>query len=244
MRRDSRRNKDIRPVDIKRHYLPNTYSSCLISFGKTIVLCSAKAQNKVPDFLSGTGKGWITAEYSMLPSSTIDRKQRDRAGKADSRSIEIQRLIGRSIRAICDLKLLGERTVWIDCDVLNADGGTRTASITGAFIAFVDCIQDLKNNGAQFPVEPVTGYAAAVSAGIVNGEMMLDLAYDEDSRAHIDMNVCASDNHGIIEVQATSEDKPVQKEQFNGLLELCLEGIDKLIAIQKANLEDIEFLPG
>lgn len=242
MRKNSRRNDELRPIQITRHYLPNTYASCLISYGNTMVLCTAKSQNKVPDFLIGTNKGWVTSEYGMLPGSTLDRKARERT-KADSRSLEIQRLIGRCARAVCDLDLLGERTIWLDCEVLNADGGTRTASITGSFIALVDCIQELRQNGARFRVEPIREYTAAVSAGIVDGQMLLDLAYEEDSKAQMDMNVCATEKGDIIEVQSTSESNPVNKGQFHELLDLAMSGIEKIIKIQKQALTDIDFLP-
>ncbi|MBI4242636.1 MAG: ribonuclease PH [Planctomycetes bacterium] len=243
-RKENRKNNEIRPIKIIRHYLPNTHASCLISFGKTIVLCTAKSEAKRPEFLFGTNKGWVTAEYAMIPGSTIDRKARERFGKADSRSLEIQRLVGRCLRAVCDLQLLGERSIWIDCEVLNADGGTRTASITGAFVALVDCIQELKNNGVQFKVEPIKGIAAACSVGIVNGKPLLDLAYEEDSRAEMDMNVCANHKKEIIEVQATSESSnPITQETFNSLLNLALEGTSQITQIQRDELKDIDFLP-
>lgn len=237
MKRSLDRARDcLREIRITRHYLPNTYGSCLISFGKTMVLCTAKSQDKVPDFLVGSKKGWLTAEYAMIPGATVDRKARERLNKVDSRSLEIQRLIGRCIRSVCDLKAVGERTIWMDCEVLNADGGTRTAAITGAFVALSDCLAELKKSGVKFPSEPIREFAAACSVGIVESEILLDLDYEEDSRAEIDMNVCATESGRLVEVQASSEAGPVARERFDEMLNLALEGVKQLTEIQRRAL--------
>jgi len=230
MRIDGRENNQLRNVRITRNYIVHPAGSVLIEMGQTKVICTAMIEEKVPSFLKGSGSGWVTAEYGMIPGSTGQRKQRNTKG-IDGRSQEIQRLIGRSLRAVVDLKKLGERTIWIDCDVIQADGGTRTASITGAFVALKDAIDKLISNGL-LEVSPITTSVAAVSVGIVDGEILLDLCYEEDSHAHVDMNLVMTGEGEYIEVQGTGEEKPFSRMQMNALLEMGEQGIQKLIAFQ------------
>lgn len=230
MRIDTRENNQLRNVRITRNYIIHPAGSVLIEMGQTKVICTAMIEEKVPSFLKGSGSGWVTAEYGMLPGSTGQRKQRNTKG-IDGRSQEIQRLIGRSLRAVVDLKKLGERTIWIDCDVIQADGGTRTASITGAFIALKDAIDKLISAGL-LETSPITTSVAAVSVGIVDGEILLDLCYEEDSHAHVDMNLVMTGEGEYIEVQGTGEEKPFSRMQMNALLEIGEQGIQQLIAFQ------------
>lgn len=206
--------------------------SVLIEMGNTKVICTAMIEEKVPSFLKGTGSGWVTAEYGMLPGSTNQRKQRNTKG-IDGRSQEIQRLIGRSLRAVVDLKKLGDRTIWIDCDVIQADGGTRTASITGAYIALRDAIEKLIKVGL-LETSPLTTSVAAVSVGIVEGEILLDLCYEEDSHAHVDMNLIMTGEGEYIEIQGTGEEKPFSRAQLNALMEMGEQGIKALTAFQQS----------
>lgn len=234
-RPDGRSRSQLRPVRITRHFLKSTPASVLIEMGNTRVLCTAIAQESVPPFLANTGKGWVTAEYGMLPGSTSSRKQRDRSGKVDGRTAEIQRLIGRSLRAVTDFSKLGERTIWIDCDVLDADGGTRTASVTGAYVALIDCIEALRARGA------VTGRVvreavAAVSAGVVDGKPTLDLSYVEDSAAEADMNIVMTSGGRFIEIQGTGEKRPFTRGELDSVLNLGKKGIMKLIRLQREAL--------
>jgi len=233
-RPDGRAADQLRPVSFQRRFLANTPGSVLVSFGLTRVLCTVKVEHSVPGWLEGKGQGWITAEYGMLPASTGDRKPRERSGKTDGRTSEIQRLIGRSIRAVADLEILGERTLWVDCDVLEADGGTRTAAITGAYVALVDAIRDLESQGMKFPANPIRDSVAAVSVGVVRGEPMLDLCYVEDSRADVDMNVILTGKGLIVEIQGTAEKTPFSDEQLNQLIALARNGVTKLIDLQKS----------
>lgn len=227
-----------RPVRITRNFIKYPEGSVLIEMGDTKVICTASIDDKVPPFLKGLGEGWITCEYSMLPRSTQVRKQRESSrGKVDGRTMEIQRLIGRALRSVVDLKALGERTIWIDCDVIQADGGTRTASITGAFIALIDAINKL-NMENRFSKYPVTNYVAAISVGIINGEKMLDLCYEEDSNAQVDMNVVMTDSGEFVEIQGTGEERPFSKDDMEKLLELGEKGIRELIELQKEILGD------
>lgn len=221
-----------RPVNIETGYLLHPDGSVLISMGKTKVICTAMIEERVPPFLKGAEQGWVTAEYSMLPGSTNTRKQRPKAGKVDGRSTEIQRLIGRSLRTVVDMKKLGERTIWVDCDVIQADGGTRTASITGAYVAMALAIEKLIEEKVitESPlIEPV----AAISVGVVEGQAMLDLNYIEDSNADVDMNVIMTKSGKFIEVQGTGEQTPFSKETLMELLELGEKGVRELIELQE-----------
>lgn len=235
---DGRKYDEKRPVKVTRNYTKYAEGSVLIEMGETKVICTASIDEKVPPFLKGTGEGWVTSEYSMLPRATQVRRPRDSAkGKVDGRTMEIQRLIGRSLRSVVDLKALGEITIWIDCDVIQADGGTRTASITGAFIALVDAMNKL-DASAQFKKYPISDYVAAISAGIVNNEKMLDLCYEEDSNAQVDMNIVMTKAGQFVELQGTGEERPFSREDMNVLLELGQKGVNELIEIQKEALGD------
>lgn len=237
MRPDGRKNDELRPVKITRGFIKNAEGSVLIELGNTRVICTASVEDKVPPFLKDQKKGWLTAEYSMLPRSTLTRTIRESTqGRIGGRTHEIQRLIGRALRAVIDLDTIGERTIWIDCDVIQADGGTRTASITGAYIALVDAIRFMIKNGV-IEKNPIRDYLAAVSVGIVNGSPRLDLCYEEDSVAEVDMNVVMTGSGEFVEVQGTAEGKPFKKEVLNGLLKLAESGILRLINIQKELLE-------
>lgn len=234
MRRvDGRLANQLRKVSIKRNYLKYALGSCLIEMGDTKVICSASLDENVPRFLKGTGKGWVTAEYGMLPASCTERIQRESSkGRTGGRTHEIQRLIGRSLRAICDLGELGERAIWIDCDVVQGDGGTRTASITGSFIALADAIQKLRTQ-KKISKNPLKDYVAAVSVGVLGGKPSLDLCYQEDSSAEVDMNVVMTGSSRLVEVQGTAEHAPFSKKELDQLLLLAKKGISELIAIQK-----------
>ncbi len=238
-RPDGRRPDQMRPVTIERGYMRYAEGSCLISVGETKVLCSASVEDKVPPFLKGQGQGWVTAEYAMLPRATHTRSQRESPGsKPSGRSMEIQRLVGRSLRSIVDMHALGERTIWLDCDVLQADGGTRTASITGAFVALVDALSKLKNDGIirAFPFQE---WVAAVSVGAVRGEERLDLMYEEDSQAAVDMNIVMTDTGKYIEVQGTAEGSPFDRQRLNKLLDLAQIGCRELIDAQRKALTGV-----
>jgi ribonuclease PH len=235
MRNDGRKPDQLRPVKITRRFTRTAPGSVLIQFGGTSVLCTASVDPKVPDWMAGKGRGWLTAEYNMLPGSTTPRKRRERDGKTDGRTTEIQRLIGRSLRAIVDLDAIGERTVAIDCDVLEADGGTRTASITGAYIALVDAlatIKDLPNS----PQKPLSASVAAISVGIVDGVPLLDLDYSEDVDAEVDMNVVMTGEGRFIEVQGTGEEATFSEEELHTLLGLARGGVQELTALQQKSL--------
>ncbi|QSX05073.1 ribonuclease PH [Sedimentibacter sp. zth1] len=224
---------DIRQVKITKDYIKHPDGSVLIEMGNTKVICTAMVEEKVPPFLKGAGKGWVSAEYSMLPGSTITRKIRDiNRLKLDGRSQEIQRLIGRALRSVVNLEALGERTLWIDCDVIQADGGTRTASITGAFVAMVLAFSKLNKNGIIETI-PVNSFLSAISVGVVNGKNMLDLCYTEDSNAQVDMNVVMTDKEEFVEIQGTGEESPFTHKQFSDLLDLACKGCKKLNAIQR-----------
>lgn len=231
MRYDGRAFNALRPVKMTRNYIMHPAGSVLIEMGNTKVICTATIEEKVPPFLKGQGKGWVTAEYGMLPGSTGSRKSRNTKG-IDGRSQEIQRLIGRALRSVVSLEDLGERTIWIDCDVIQADGGTRTASITGAFVALHDAVESLIRSGA-LTESPIKTQVAAVSVGIVNGETVLDLCYEEDSKAHVDMNLIMTGEGEWIELQGTGEEKPFTQAQLMEMLTVGSEGIETLIAIQK-----------
>jgi ribonuclease PH len=236
-RLDGRGPNALRPVKITRNYLKHAEGSALIEMGDTKVICSASVEERVPQFLRTTGKGWITAEYSMLPRSTHTRTSRDSLkGRGDGRSFEIQRLIGRSLRSVTDLSLFGERTIWIDCDVIQADGGTRAASITGAYVALVDAFQKMVRNGMIEKV-PVKDSVAAVSVGKVKGKALLDLNYEEDSRAEVDMNVVMTGSGKFVEVQGTAEEAVFTKSEMDELTNIAQKGIKELTRIQKKALE-------
>ena len=236
---DGRNNEQIRPVKIIRNYLKHAEGSVLIEMGDTKVICTASVDEKVPPFIKGTGKGWITSEYGMLPRSTEVRKPRESArGKVDGRTMEIQRLIGRALRSIVNLEKLGEITIFIDCDVIQADGGTRTASITGSFVALVDALYMLVQQ-EKLEEMPLNGYIAAVSVGIKDGEAILDLNYAEDSTCQVDMNMVMTDKGEFIEIQGTGEESPFNKAQLREMMELAEKGIQELIEIQKQSLGEI-----
>ena len=233
MRADGRLAEQLRPTRITPHYLKHAEGSVLIEAGNTKVICSASVEDRVPPFRRNTGKGWVTAEYGMLPRATTTRTQREAsAGKVGGRTQEIQRLIGRSLRAVTRLEELGERTITLDCDVIQADGGTRTASITGAFVALVMAAQKMREQH-MIRTMPVMDFVAATSIGIVKGEPMLDLAYSEDSTAEVDMNVVKTGAGLYIELQGTAEALPFGREALNRLLDLADTGIRQLIALQR-----------
>ena len=236
MRSQGRANNQLRPVSFIRNYTRHAEGSVLAVFGDTRVLCTASIEERVPVFLKGAGKGWLTAEYSMLPRATHLRTEREAArGRQAGRTLEIQRLIGRALRASLDLKSLGERTLIIDCDVLQADGGTRTAAITGGYLAVVDATQRLRKQGI-LKQSPVRNAVAAVSVGIVNGEAMLDLDYQEDSQAETDMNVVMNTAGEFVEIQGTAEEHTFGRGQLEQLLTLATQGIGSLIEAQTAAL--------
>jgi ribonuclease PH len=238
MRPSSRQADQLRPISITRRYTKHAEGSVLVCFGDTQVICTASVEEQVPRFLKGAGQGWITAEYGMLPRSTTDRMGREAArGKQGGRTLEIQRLIGRSLRAAVDLKRLGERTITLDCDVIQADGGTRTASITGACVALADAIKHTQKLGL-LDEDPMLGMVASVSVGVFNGEPVLDLDYAEDSNAETDMNVVMNDSGGFIEVQGTAEGAAYSRDELNAMLDLAQQGIAKIIRMQKKVLDD------
>ena len=237
LRIDDRKNNNLRPVKITKDFLKHPQGSVLIEMGNTKVICTAMVENSTARHLTGTGQGWVTAEYSMLPGSTVSRKKRDKGGKQDGRSVEIQRLIGRSLRSVVDMKKLGEKTIWIDCDVIQADGGTRTASITGAYVAMLLAMKRMMEDG-QLAELPVTGYVSAISVGIVEDEPILDLCYEEDSRAMIDMNVVMTDKGEFIEIQGTGEERPFKRSELDELLKLAEEGCRKLHQMQEEIIND------
>lgn len=235
VRRDGRGLDKLRKVEIIRNYIKYAEGSCLIELGNTRVICTASVEESVPPFLKGTGTGWVTAEYGMLPRSCATRIQR---GKDSGRTYEIQRLVGRSLRAVTEIKSFGERTIWIDCDVIQADGGTRTGSITGSFIALVDAFNKLKKDGLIAKI-PLKDFVAATSVGIVNGDLLLDLTYEEDSNAEVDMNIVMTGEGEFIEIQGTSERKTFNKSQMDKLLDLANKGITDLIDIQRRLLKGV-----
>ncbi len=232
-RNDGRTPNQLRPITIEPNFVSTASGSALITCGGTRVICTASIEEQVPRWMYGSGRGWVTAEYGMLPASTGDRKKRDK-GKQDGRGIEIQRLIGRSLRSVVDLDKLGERSIWIDCDVLEADGGTRCASITGGLVALELALKGLRESG-ELDVDPITdGGVAAVSCGIVDGIPLLDLDYSEDSTAEVDANVVMTGAGGLVEVQATSERMPLSRAHLDDLLELGASGIEDLLKAQAA----------
>jgi len=237
VRSDERAPLDLRPVEIVRDYISSAEGSALIRLGETQVICTASVEDTVPPFQKGTGKGWITSEYAMIPRATESRTPREATrGRQGGRTMEIQRLIGRSLRAVTDLEALGERTVWIDCDVIRADGGTRTAAISGALVALGLAFQKLLELKALRRI-PLRDYVAAISVGIVGGETLLDLSYAEDSNAEVDMNVVMTGAGKLVEVQATAEGRPYSAEDLTRLVEVARTAIQRLVSIQQSILE-------
>jgi len=236
MRKGGRGAGELRPVEIRPNFLPHAEGSVLVTFGNTKVIVAASVEDRVPPHLAGTGRGWITAEYGMLPRATHTRTQREAAkGKQSGRTLEIQRLIGRSLRAAADLDKLGPLTITLDCDVIQADGGTRTASITGAWVALVLAARRLREMG-KIQGDPIVRQVAAVSVGICEGQPLLDLDYDEDSAAEVDLNLVASDQGEIVEVQGTAEKRPFSRSQLDALVDLGLSGIGRLFEVQRKAL--------
>lgn len=231
-RTDNRTDNQIRPVRITRKYLKHPAGSALIEMGNTKVICTASIQEKVPEHKRGSGSGWITAEYGMLPGATNDRYQRESNGRVKGRTHEIQRLIGRALRAVVDLKKLGERTILIDADVIQADGGTRTASITGCFVALHDAISHLRKE-KKIDADPIREFVAAVSVGVIEKECLVDLAYDEDSEAELDMNLVMTESGKLVEIQGTAEKEPFSKATLDKLVDQGGKAIHQLIAVQK-----------
>lgn len=251
MRNDGRQPDELRPLSFKRRYTRQAPGSVLVRMGRTTVLCTCCVEPVVPPFLAGRGKGWLTAEYGMLPGSTNTRKPRDRGGKIDGRSVEIQRLIGRALRAVVNLETLGERTLWIDCDVLEADGGTRTAAINGAYVALIDALNVERKKSRvptlrvgtrdlSVPLPPVSaivrGSVAAVSVGLLDGRQLLDLDYSEDKEADVDLNLIMTGGGDFIEVQAGGEEATFRRKELDQLLDLGKRGIDAISRAQRAAL--------
>jgi ribonuclease PH len=244
VRIDGRRYDELRPVTITKHYIKHAEGSVLIEVGDTKVICTATIEDKVPPFLRNTGQGWITAEYSMLPRATQQRTQREATkGKIGGRTMEIQRLIGRALRSVVDLQALGEKTIWIDCDVIQADGGTRTASITGAFVALADAAHTLLQQGILKKM-PLRDFLSATSVGIVEGVPVLDLNYMEDSKAKVDMNIVMTGQGKYVEIQGTGEESPFTAEELQTLLALGRQGNEHLQNVQKHVLGEISSLIG
>ncbi len=235
-RRGRRAADELRPVTLTRHFTRHAEGSVLIACGDTRVLCTATVEERTAPFLRGSGKGWVTAEYGMLPRATHSRMPREAArGRQGGRTLEIQRLIGRALRAVVDLQALGERTITLDCDVLQADGGTRTASITGAYVALADALARLVAGG-QLAASPLHGQVAAISVGIVDGHVLLDLDYEEDSRAETDLNLVMNDGGGIVEIQGTAEGHAFRRDELDNMVDLAAAGIRQLIAAQEEAL--------
>jgi len=233
LRSFNRKYDQIRPITITRNYIKYSEGSVLIEAGDTKVICTASVEEKVPLFLRGTQKGWVTAEYSMIPRANQVRNMRDSVkGKINGRAQEIQRLVGRSLRAVTDLDMLGPRMIWLDCDVIQADGGTRTTSIIGSFIAMIDALQYLKSE-KKIEKIPVKHYLAATSVGIVDGEMLLDLEFKEDSCAQVDMNIVMTERQEVVEIQGTAEDRPFSMRNLNQLIELAETGIQQVVEKEK-----------
>ncbi len=235
---DGRGSNQMRHCKITPAFMPYAEGSCLVEMGNTRVICTASVEEKIPPFLKGQGQGWVSAEYSMLPRATQTRTQRETKSGPGGRTVEIQRLIGRSLRTVVEMPVLGERTIWLDCDVLQADGGTRCASITGAYVALAIACRGLVKSG-QINRMPLLGQVAAISVGVVNTDELLDLCYEEDHKCGVDMNVIATDKGKYIEVQGTGEQIPFDRNRLNRLLDLAQIGLDELFRLQKAALKDI-----
>lgn len=239
MRVDQRQANQLRPVNITKNYIKHAEGSVLIEVGDTKVICTASVEERVPPFMRGQGKGWISAEYAMLPRATETRNMRESTkGKVSGRTMEIQRLIGRALRSVVDLEGLGERTIWLDCDVIQADGGTRTASITGAYVAMVEAMGKLLANGSV-PYLPVNDFLAATSVGIINEQPVLDLNYIEDSQAKVDMNIVMTGKGKYVEVQGTGEEAPFSAEELTGLLSLAQHGVNELVKMQREAIGEL-----
>lgn len=237
MRIDGRKNDQIRPVKLTRNYTKYAEGSVFIEVGDTKVICTASIEEKVPSFLKGKGEGWITCEYNMLPRATQTRKMRDiTKGKLDGRTSEIQRLIGRALRSVMDFKALGEKTIWIDCDVIQADGGTRTSAITGAFVALVDAVNKMHKH-KPFEIYPIRSFVGAVSVGILKDIKILDLCYLEDSNAKVDMNIVMTDAGKFVEIQGTGEESPFTRKDLDELIAIGEKGTKQIIQIQKESLK-------
>ncbi|WP_017873001.1 ribonuclease PH [Candidatus Caldatribacterium saccharofermentans] len=238
MRSDGRRPDELRPISVVRNYLKYAEGSVFIEAGNNRIVCAISVEDRVPQFLRNTGQGWITAEYAMLPRATTTRNIRDAVkGQIGGRTHEIQRLIGRALRSVVNLEKLGERTILVDCDVIQADGGTRTLATTGAFIALVDALWNLLDRGTLPERGIVRDYLAAVSVGIVNGEMLLDLNFEEDSVAQVDMNVVMTGSGKLVEVQGTAEKEPFSRETLNALLDLAQRGIQEILTLERKLLD-------
>jgi ribonuclease PH len=238
-RLDGRKNEEVRDIKITRNYISHADGSVFIEMGNTRIICTATFEDKVPQFLRGSGKGWITAEYDMIPVSTPQRIIRPQTlGRINGRTYEIQRLIGRSLRAAVELEKLKERTIWIDCDVIEADGGTRTASITGSFIALFDCLHGMIEKKLIYEM-PVESFVAAISVGILDGQILTDLCFSEDSNAEVDMNVVANSKGNLIEVQSTAEGSPFSRGQFDAMLSRAMEAIEEIVDFQKRILSQV-----
>lgn len=243
MRNDGRRVDELRPVRLTRNFTKYAEGSVLIEVGDTKVICTATVEDKVPPFQKEKSEGWVTAEYGMLPRATDTRNSREAArGRIGGRTQEIQRLIGRSLRGVIDLKALGERTIWLDCDVIQADGGTRTAAITGAFIALYDALRTVEKREMSFVPFPLTDYVAATSVGLVKGIPFLDLTYGEDATSEVDLNVVMTGSGKFVEIQGTAEGRPFSRKEMEELLDLAQKGIGELIALQKHLLGDLSFI--
>ncbi len=240
LRQDGRRKDEVRPVKVTRDFIKYAEGSVLIEMGGTKVICTASVEEKVPPFLRDKGRGWVTAEYAMLPRATQERSTREAVrGKQGGRTMEIQRLVGRALRAVTETEEMGERTIWVDCDVIQADGGTRTASITGAFIALSDAFAVLKRR-ELIKKRPLTDYLAAVSVGRVGGEILIDLDYEEDSKAEVDMNLVMTGRGRYVEVQGTAERLPFEKKDLDEFLTLGWNAIQGLVALQKEMVGNLE----
>ena len=238
MRPSGRAKDELRHVSIERHFTRHAEGSVLVCFGDTRVICTASVEDRVPPFLRGRGQGWVTAEYGMLPRATGERNAREAArGRQGGRTLEIQRLIGRSLRSVVDLAALGECTVTLDCDVIQADGGTRTAAITGSYVALVDAMRQLES-ARRIARSPIHGQVAAVSVGIFEGHPVLDLDYAEDKEAETDLNVVMNDNGGLIEIQGTAEGHAFRRDELDAMLTLAEGGVEKLLALQRDALEE------
>ena len=238
-RADGRGPAELRPVRFQRGYIKHAEGSVRVDFGDTVVVCTASVESGVPPFLRGSGQGWVTAEYGMLPRSTHSRMPREASrGRQGGRTMEIQRLIGRALRSVVTMAALGERTIWLDCDVLQADGGTRTAAVTGAFVALVEALSGLRGR-RDLPYLPVSDTVAAISAGVVDGEVILDLAYQEDSRAEVDLNLVGTGGGRLVEIQGTAERAPFTAEQLEQMLHVGRQGIAQLVAMQRETLGDL-----
>lgn len=239
-RQDGRKHNESRKLKITKNYIKYAEGSCLVELGHTKVIATASVEDGVPHFLRGSGNGWVTAEYGMIPRSCKSRVSREASkGKLGGRTHEIQRLIGRSLRSVTDMTKLGERTIWLDCDVIQADGGTRCASITGSFVALVLALEKMKKD-CLLKTVPLSDYVAAISVGIIGGETVIDLDYEEDSKAEVDMNVVMTGAGKFIEIQGTAEKEPFKKEDLNKLITLAQKGIEDIIHVQKNILKSIE----